>query len=88
MSIEHDDLATTGPNETVAFELAESIGNWWPVYPQHFGEEGLRDEEDVVLAPIAHHEQPTRKPLFEAVGPVARPGNEHLLEKSLDISLD
>jgi hypothetical protein len=65
-------LPSAARNQTRAFQFLGSIGDAWPLDTQHFGEQALSDLQRVIVAAIAHHEQPTRQPFLEAVRAVAR----------------
>jgi hypothetical protein len=53
--IEKRDLPSAARNQTGTFQLADSIGDAWPLDPQHFGQQGLTDPQHVVVTAIAHH---------------------------------
>jgi len=74
-------------DQTGVFELPGGIRDGWPLDSQHVGEQVLSDREDVIVAAVTHHEQPTRQPLLEAVRAVARDRHHDLFEKGLDVSV-
>jgi hypothetical protein len=58
--IDYCDLSSTALNQTVLFQLLDSIRNGRPLDPQHFGKQGLSDRQRIIVTAVAHHEQPTR----------------------------
>jgi hypothetical protein len=54
------------------FPFPHCVRNRRPVHTQHFGQQIVGDGQRVIVAAITHHQQPTRQPLLEAVGAVAR----------------
>ena len=73
LPVKDRDLPLAGCNQTGFFELSHGIGNRRALHSQHFGEQGLRDPQKVVVGPVIHHEQPPRKALFHAMCAVALP---------------
>jgi hypothetical protein len=53
-------LLAAVPDQASALKLSDGISDGWPLYPQHMGKEGLSDLQRIAIAPIVHHEQPTR----------------------------
>jgi hypothetical protein len=86
LPIKYLDLPATALNQTCLFQLSDSIRDGWPLNTQHFGEKALGDRQCVLVTAVAHHEQPTRQPLFEAVRTVARHRHQDLLEKGVNVS--
>jgi len=62
-----------------------SVRDGGPLHAQHFGKQILADRHDVVVAAVAHHKQPARQPLLEAVPAVTRHRHQHLLEEGLNV---
>jgi hypothetical protein len=60
LTIKYRDLPSAGLDQTRTFQLADGIGDGWPVDTQHFGEQVLSDREHVVVTAVTHHEKPTR----------------------------
>ena len=60
LTIEDRDLPAAGLDQARTFQFADSIRDAWPMDTQHFAEQTLRNRERVIVAAIAHHEQPTR----------------------------
>src|ERR1700676_3989877 len=87
LPIKYRDLPSAAFNQTGMFQLLGGIADAWPLHTQHFGEQILGDGERVAVAAVAHHEQPTRQPLLEAVRTVARDRNHDLLEKGLGVGV-
>src|ERR1019366_1399542 len=65
---------------------SNSPGDGWPLNTQHLGQQVLGDQQCVLVAAVAHHEQPTRQPLLQAVRTIAGYRHHDLLEKSLNVS--
>jgi hypothetical protein len=53
-------LLAAVPDQACTLKLTDGIGDGWPLHPQHMGKEGLSDSQRIAIAPIVHHEQPTR----------------------------
>ena len=70
--IKYRDLPSAAFNQTGTFKLPGSIRDGRPFDAEHFGKQALSDRERVTVIAVTHHEQPTRQPLLEAVGTVAR----------------
>src|ERR1700694_4658969 len=87
LPIKYRDLPPTARNQTGTLQLSGSICDGWPLDTQHFGEQVLSDRERIIVTAVTHHEQPTRQPLLETVGTVARYRHHDLLEKSVDVSV-
>ena len=85
--IKYRDLPSAAFNQTGTFKLPGSIRNGWPLDTQHLGEKVLSDRKNVVVTAVTHHEQPTRQPLLETVGAIARYRHHDLFEKGLDVSV-
>jgi hypothetical protein len=66
--VHYRNLLSAARNQTGTLQLPRSVGDGWPLNPQHFGEQVLADPQDVVAAAVAHHQQPARQPLLEAKG--------------------
>ena len=66
--IQYRDLLSAALNQTCAFQLPGGIRDSWPLDTQHLGEQVLGDLQCVIVTTVAHHKQPTRQPLLEAVG--------------------
>src|ERR1700730_9950647 len=79
LPVEYRDLPPAARDQTGAFQLPGGIRDGWPLDAQHFGEQGLSDLQCVIVTAVAHHEQPAREPLLEAVRAVARDRHQHLL---------
>src|SRR5271170_6022649 len=87
LPIEDRDFPSAACNQTGTFQLPGSIRDGWPLDTQHFGEEVVSDQQCVIVAAVAHHEEPTRQPLFEAVGAVACYRHQYLFEKRVDVGV-
>jgi hypothetical protein len=85
--IEDRDLSSAALDQACMFQFSRRIRDGWPLNAQHFGKKALRDRQLVPVAAVTHHEQPTREPLREAVGAIARDRHHDLLEKGLDVGL-
>src|SRR5712691_2859911 len=72
LPIKYRDLPSAAPNQAGACQLPGNIRDGLPLDTQHFGEQVLSDRQCVIVTAVAHHEQPTRQPLLEAVRTVAR----------------
>src|SRR5438270_13521270 len=70
--VEYRDLPPAALNQTCTFQFPGGICDGWPLDAQHFGEQILRDWQCIIIAAVAHHQQPTRQPFLDAVGAVAR----------------
>src|ERR1700674_5029147 len=81
LPIQYRDLPSAARNQTGTFQLPGSVRDGRPLDTQHFSEQVLSDRQRVVVTAVTHHEQPTRKPLLEAVGAVARYRHQDLFEK-------
>jgi len=81
LPVQDRDLPLTGCNQTGFFELSHGIGNRRALHSQHFGEQGLRDPQKVVVGPVIHHEQPPRKALFHAMSAVTCTRHQYLLAR-------
>src|SRR5581483_3614319 len=73
----HQCLAVTDRNLAPAafdhaglFEVARYVRDGWPLDTQHFGEHVLGDWKNVVIVAVAHHQEPAREALLQAVLPV------------------
>src|SRR6202790_3608214 len=71
LPIENRDLPCGAFNQTSTFQLLGGVRDGWSLDTQHFGEQVLGDRQCVVISAVAHHQQPTRQSLLEAVGTVA-----------------
>jgi len=60
LPIKYRDLPSAARNQTGVFQLMGGIRDGRPLDPQHFGEQVLSDLQCVIVAAVAHHEQPTR----------------------------
>src|ERR1700722_10679188 len=87
LPIEYRDLTPAAFNQSGTFQFLGGIADAWPLDTQHFGEQILSDRERVAVTAVAHHEQPTRQPLLEAVRAIARARNHDLFEKGLDVGV-
>ena len=85
LSLDERDPFSTALNQTGLLQFPRGIRDGWPLNTEHFSEYVLRDEQRVIVAAVAHHQQPTRKSLLKAMGTIA--GNRHhdLLEKGLNV---
>src|ERR1700680_5064548 len=60
LPIDDRDLLAAALNQPRMFQLRGSIRDRWSLDPEHFGEQVLIDQERVMIAAVAHHQQPTR----------------------------
>ena len=65
----------------------DRVGDRRPLHAEHFGEKILRDQERVVVVPVAHHQKPACEPLREVVRTVAAGRDHDLLEKGVDVRI-
>jgi hypothetical protein len=71
LSIENRDLPSAAFNQTNTFQLLRGVRDGWSLDTQHFGQQVLSDRQCVAISAVAHHQQPTRQSLLEAVRTVA-----------------
>ena len=71
LPIENRDLPSAAFNQTSTFQLLGGVRDGWSMDTQHFGQQVMSDRQCVVISAVAHHQQPTRKSLLEAVRTVA-----------------
>ena len=72
LPIKYRELPMAALNQTSPLQLSGSIRDGRPLDTQHLGKQVLSDQQCVIITSVTHHEQPTRQPLLEAVGTVAR----------------
>ena len=72
LPLEYRDLLSAALNQSCTFQVSGGIRDGWPLNTQHFGEKVLRNRQCVVVAAIAHHEQPASQPFLEGVRAIAR----------------
>jgi hypothetical protein len=87
LPVAYRDLPSTALDQTGTFQLLGGIRNGRPLDTQHLPQQALSDQQYVVVTSVTHHEQPSRKPLLEAVGAVAGYRDHDLLEKGLEVSV-
>jgi hypothetical protein len=58
LPIKYRDLPSAARNQTGVFQLPGSIRDGWPLDPEHFGEQAVRDLQCVIITAVMHHEQP------------------------------
>ena len=81
LSIKDGNLLPASLDKTCTLQLMGGIRDAWPLDPQHIGKKVMGDGECILVAAVAHHEEPTREPFFEAMGTVARHRYQDLLQK-------
>src|SRR5271170_2840533 len=67
LAVDYRDLPSAALDQSCNFQLLGGIRDGWPLDAQHFAEQALSDPQRVIVAAIAHHQQPTRQPLLEIV---------------------
>jgi hypothetical protein len=82
LPITYRNLLSPPLDQAGAFQVPGGIGDGWPLNAQHFGQKVLRNWQNVLIAAVAHHEQPARQPLLEAVCTVACDRYHHLFKKA------
>src|ERR1700730_8651447 len=60
LPIDDLDLQSAALNQPRTFQLPGGIRYRWPLDTEHFGKQVLADQERVIIAAVAHHQQPTR----------------------------
>src|ERR1051326_1581984 len=85
-AITYRDLPPAARSQAGTFQFPGGNRDALPMDPQHFAEQVMSDLQRIRVGTVAHHEQPTRQTLLEAVCTVARDRHEDLLEKGLLVS--
>src|SRR5215831_15309543 len=83
VAIENDDALAAYLDQPGTVKCLHRIGHRWPVHTQHFREQVLRDRQRVLIVTVAHHQQPSGEPLVDAMGSIARGGDQHLLQERM-----
>ena len=58
LAIDDGHLLAAALNQPCMFQLPSSVRDRRPLYPEHFGEQILRDQQCVTVVAVSHHQQP------------------------------
>ena len=58
LAIDDGHLLPATLNQSCIFQLPSSVRDRRPLYPEHFSEQILRDQQCVIVVAVSHHQQP------------------------------